>query len=142
MVAESHECQKHYYDLRCHHVTYRIGDLVKVKSHPRSDALNNFTAKLAPFYTGPYRISQKMSDVNYSLTKVSTGEEAGVYHVTNLQPFHTWATASPGKHTEHVTPDGQSCDLLECDLSSDIEHSDQNVDSDTRDVSVNVICEC
>lgn len=56
VLAATHECQKHYYDLRHHHVTYRIGELVRVKSHPRSDALNNFTAKLAPFYTGPYRI--------------------------------------------------------------------------------------
>uniref|UniRef100_A0A672ZRG2 Integrase catalytic domain-containing protein n=1 Tax=Sphaeramia orbicularis TaxID=375764 RepID=A0A672ZRG2_9TELE len=75
-------------------VSYRIGDLVRVKTHPRSDALTNFTAKLAPLYTGPYRISKRLSDVNYSLTKVDTGEEAGVFHVVNLQPFYTWATAS------------------------------------------------
>uniref|UniRef100_A0A672GZ00 Integrase catalytic domain-containing protein n=1 Tax=Salarias fasciatus TaxID=181472 RepID=A0A672GZ00_SALFA len=73
VLTVSHDRQKRYYDLRRRHVSYNIGDLVRVKSHPRSDALTNFTAKLAPLYTGPYRISRKMSDVNYKLTEVDTG---------------------------------------------------------------------
>uniref|UniRef100_A0A3Q2UVK0 Integrase p58-like C-terminal domain-containing protein n=1 Tax=Haplochromis burtoni TaxID=8153 RepID=A0A3Q2UVK0_HAPBU len=55
-----------------------------VKSHPKSDASSNFSAKLAPLYTGPYRISKRMSDVNYCLTTVDTGEKVGVFHVANL----------------------------------------------------------
>uniref|UniRef100_A0A3Q0S5U4 Integrase catalytic domain-containing protein n=1 Tax=Amphilophus citrinellus TaxID=61819 RepID=A0A3Q0S5U4_AMPCI len=66
--------QEHYYDLRRRPVSYEVGDLVRVKSHPKSDASSNFSAKLAPLYTGPYRVSKRMSDVNYCLTKVDTGE--------------------------------------------------------------------
>uniref|UniRef100_A0A668SGY8 Integrase catalytic domain-containing protein n=1 Tax=Oreochromis aureus TaxID=47969 RepID=A0A668SGY8_OREAU len=96
VLEESHKRQKHYYDLRRHSVSHEVGDLVRVKSHPKSDASSNFSAKLAPLYTGPYRISKRMSDVNYCLTTVDTGEKVGVFHVANLQPFYTWASALSG----------------------------------------------
>uniref|UniRef100_A0A3Q3XRR1 Integrase catalytic domain-containing protein n=1 Tax=Mola mola TaxID=94237 RepID=A0A3Q3XRR1_MOLML len=72
----SHACQKHYYDLRRRQVSYNIGDLVRVKTHPRSDAQANFTAKLAPLYAGPYRVSQRLSAVNYILLTLTQGEES------------------------------------------------------------------
>uniref|UniRef100_A0A8C6TTI9 Integrase catalytic domain-containing protein n=1 Tax=Neogobius melanostomus TaxID=47308 RepID=A0A8C6TTI9_9GOBI len=86
----SHDRQKHYYDLRRRHATFSVGDLVRVKTHPRSDAQSNFTAKLAPLFEGPLRVSQKLSTVNYKLTWVDSGTDAGVYHIVNMQPFHTW----------------------------------------------------
>uniref|UniRef100_A0A3Q1GE16 Integrase catalytic domain-containing protein n=2 Tax=Acanthochromis polyacanthus TaxID=80966 RepID=A0A3Q1GE16_9TELE len=101
VLNESHKRQKRYYDLRRRHASYNIGDLVRAKSHPRSDALTNFTAKLAPLYTGPYRISQKLSDVNYRPARNDTGTDAGVFHVVNLLPFHTWDTASRRGRTRH-----------------------------------------
>lgn len=60
LLSENHEHQKHDYDLKRQQVSYQIGDLVRVKTHPRSDALASFTAKLAPLYTGPYRVTQKL----------------------------------------------------------------------------------
>uniref|UniRef100_A0A671NMU5 Integrase catalytic domain-containing protein n=1 Tax=Sinocyclocheilus anshuiensis TaxID=1608454 RepID=A0A671NMU5_9TELE len=86
----SHAKKKHYYDRKHRSVSYCVNDLVRVRTHPRSDAVESFTAKLAPLYTGPYRVTQKLSDVNYRLTDVSTGGDAGVFHVVNLQPFRTW----------------------------------------------------
>uniref|UniRef100_A0A3Q3EYJ1 Integrase catalytic domain-containing protein n=1 Tax=Labrus bergylta TaxID=56723 RepID=A0A3Q3EYJ1_9LABR len=50
---------------------------------------SNFTAKLAPLFTGPLRVSQKLGEVNYRLSNLDTGTDAGVFHVVNLQPFHT-----------------------------------------------------
>uniref|UniRef100_A0A3Q4HJ14 Integrase catalytic domain-containing protein n=1 Tax=Neolamprologus brichardi TaxID=32507 RepID=A0A3Q4HJ14_NEOBR len=82
----SHDRQKRYYDLRHRHATFRVGDLVRVKMHPRSDAQSNFTAKLAPLFEGPLCVSQRLSDVNYRLTWVDSGVDAGVYHVVNMQP--------------------------------------------------------
>uniref|UniRef100_A0A8C5HEM7 Integrase catalytic domain-containing protein n=1 Tax=Gouania willdenowi TaxID=441366 RepID=A0A8C5HEM7_GOUWI len=95
--VDDHIRRKRYYDLRRRDTSYEIGDLVRVKSHPRSDAQASFTAKLAPLYTGPYRISRRMSNVNYVLTRVDSGEEVGVFHVANLLPFYTWDTASTTK---------------------------------------------
>ncbi|KAJ8347266.1 hypothetical protein SKAU_G00286670 [Synaphobranchus kaupii] len=61
----SHCRQKKYYDVRRHPVNYKPDDLVRVKTHPRSEAVANFTAKLAPLYSGPYRVTKKLSEVNY-----------------------------------------------------------------------------
>uniref|UniRef100_A0A3B4YVK3 Integrase catalytic domain-containing protein n=1 Tax=Seriola lalandi dorsalis TaxID=1841481 RepID=A0A3B4YVK3_SERLL len=93
-LDHSHNRQKKYYDLRRRQSSYAVGDLVRVKSHPRSDAQSKFTAKLAPLFTGPLRVSQKLRDVNYRLTELDTGTDAGVFHVVNLQPFHTWDSPS------------------------------------------------
>lgn len=98
-LDHSHKRQNHYYDLRRRQASYAVGDLVRVKTHPRSDSQSNFTAKLAPLFTGPLRVSQKLGDVNYRLTKLDTGVDAGVFHVVNLQPFHTWDSVSPGRRT-------------------------------------------
>lgn len=132
VLSESHDRQKRYYDLRRRQVSFKIGDLVRVKTHPRSDALTNFTAKLAPLYAGPFRISKRLSDVNYSLTKADTGEEAGVFHVVNLQPFHTWATASAKEHKRHTDSERQIPELSEDNLETAVEHI-HDVESDSID---------
>ncbi len=89
----SHTKRKHYYDQKRCTASYAVGDLVRVKTHPKSVADANFTAKLAPVYAGPFVISKKLSSVNYRLSNVDTGGDAGVFHVVNLQPFHSWGTA-------------------------------------------------
>ncbi len=100
----SHNKRKQHYDKRRRSVSYAIGDLVRVKTRPKSDALANFTAKLAPLYSGPYRVTQVLSAVNYRLAKLDTGQDAGVYHVVNMQPFHTWNACS--SHTPSGPQDG------------------------------------
>uniref|UniRef100_A0A671L2F5 Integrase catalytic domain-containing protein n=1 Tax=Sinocyclocheilus anshuiensis TaxID=1608454 RepID=A0A671L2F5_9TELE len=105
----SHEKQKRHYDLRRRPVEYAPGDLVRLKTHPRSDAAANFAAKLAPLYGGPYQIMQRLSEVNYRLASVDGAQDLGVVHVVNLQPFHTWQTAEA--HTIQV-PDTRCIHIL------------------------------
>uniref|UniRef100_A0A671LWW9 Integrase catalytic domain-containing protein n=1 Tax=Sinocyclocheilus anshuiensis TaxID=1608454 RepID=A0A671LWW9_9TELE len=97
-LEASHEKQKRHYDLRRRPVEYAPGDLVRLKTLPRSDAAANFAAKLAPLYGGPYRIMQRLSEVNYRLASVDGAQDLGVVHVVNLQPFHTWQTAEAKTH--------------------------------------------
>uniref|UniRef100_A0A3B3Q2E9 Integrase catalytic domain-containing protein n=1 Tax=Paramormyrops kingsleyae TaxID=1676925 RepID=A0A3B3Q2E9_9TELE len=92
-LAESHAVQKKQYDRRRQHVTFKINDLVKVRDHPRSDGLSGFAAKLAPVFKGPFRVSQRLSDVNYRLTSLQDGRDIGVFHVVNMCPFYTWDSA-------------------------------------------------
>ncbi len=40
---------------------------------------------------------KKLSSVNYRLSNIETGGDAGVFHVVNLQPFHSWGTAMTKK---------------------------------------------
>ncbi len=55
-------------------------------------------------YSGPYRVTQVLSDVNYRLANLDTGQDAGVYHVVNMQPFQTWNACS--SHTPSGPQDG------------------------------------
>ncbi|KAI4881115.1 hypothetical protein NFI96_026358, partial [Prochilodus magdalenae] len=91
----SHVRQKRHYDKTRRTVVYEPGDLVRLKSHPRLDAVANLTAKLAPVFSGPYKVVKKLSDVNYRLSGVD-GTDMGVVHVVNLQPFRVRSTP----HTE------------------------------------------
>ncbi|KAK3542197.1 hypothetical protein QTP86_017593 [Hemibagrus guttatus] len=102
----SHERRKLHYDKRRRSVSYAIGDLVRVKTHPKSDALANFTAKLAPLYSGPYRVTRVLSGVNYRLAKLDTGEDAGVFSCGDTIPvlgeIHTWSWATAPWERIHV----------------------------------------
>ncbi|XP_051528109.1 opioid growth factor receptor-like protein 1 [Myxocyprinus asiaticus] len=96
-----------------------------VKGHlmVKSDALANFTAKLVPVYSGPYRVTKKLSDVIYRLSKVDNGEDAGVFHVVNLQPFHSWDTALSKKifHEDDDEPLSLNGDNIDEDGDGDDE---------------------
>uniref|UniRef100_A0A3Q3KT58 Integrase catalytic domain-containing protein n=1 Tax=Mastacembelus armatus TaxID=205130 RepID=A0A3Q3KT58_9TELE len=83
----SHVRQKHYYDLRRRHATYSVGDLIRVKTHPRSAAQSIFTAKLAPLFDGPLRVSRRLSDVNYRLSWADCADPVPSGHY-NLRPRH------------------------------------------------------
>lgn len=85
-METSHTKRKHFYDQKSCTVSYSVSDLVRVKTHPKSDT--NFTAKLASEYAEPFVISKKLSSVTYRLSVVDNGGDAGVFHVANPQPFH------------------------------------------------------
>lgn len=72
-LEEGHKRRKQYYDLKRHSVSYVVDDLVSVKTHPKSNAIANFTAKLAPVYSGPYRVSNVLSDVKAGKSQYWSG---------------------------------------------------------------------
>lgn len=129
-LDRSHERQKHYYDLRRRQASYVVGDLVRVKTHPRPDAQANFTAKLAPLFSGPLRVSQKLGDVNYRLTRLDTGVDAWVFHVVNLQPFHTWNSPSTRRSAVPTAVTQQGAEALVADTPI----ADSYVDAPTTDL--------
>ncbi len=96
-LKASHSKKKHYYDKRNRLVTFTVNDLVRVKTHQRSDSSTNFVAKLALPYTGPYRVAQNLSDVNYRLADVTMGKDMGVFHVVNMELFRTWHSGNVSK---------------------------------------------
>jgi len=60
--------------------------MVWKRNFPQSDAAKNFSAKLAPKYTGPFIISKKISPLVYQL-KDKTGKVVGNWHVENLKRY-------------------------------------------------------
>ncbi|KAL7888944.1 hypothetical protein AOLI_G00039180 [Acnodon oligacanthus] len=136
-LEASHVRRKHHYDQRRREVSYQVDVLVKVKTHPRSDALANFTAKVAPVHAGPFRVSETLSDVNYRLTRVDTSEDAGVFHVVNIQPFRTWESNIPFRNSQYSPREGGASgdpDLTKSSSSeTDRQPFDVPADSDSQE---------
>ena len=84
--------QAHHYNLRRRPSPYKVGDLVWVKRHILSSAPNNFAAKLAEKFDGPYRIESFKSPAIVKL-KHRASLRPKTANLNDLKPFTT--TTSP-----------------------------------------------
>jgi len=83
----AHQRQASNYNLRRRPRTFVRGDLVLRKQRVLSNAAQNFAAKLAPKFEGPFRIEKKLSSVVYELIRLD-GSLAGKVHVQDLKPYY------------------------------------------------------
>ena len=58
---------KRNYDRGRNECRIRVGDEVMVKTYPLSKASRHFSAKLAPRWTGPFVVREKLTPVNFLL---------------------------------------------------------------------------
>jgi hypothetical protein len=77
---------KNYYDKKHRSVEINVNDFVLLKSHFLSSKEERFVSKLAPKWLGPYKVVEKLSDVNYILEK-HDGVKMGVQHISNLKRY-------------------------------------------------------
>jgi len=90
-IIAAHEKNKKYYDARHRHVEYFPGQLVMLKTHFLSKKDEKFTRKLAPKWSGPYRIHKKVHDATYLLCE-GNRQLTTPYHVLNLKPYYARTT--------------------------------------------------
>jgi transposase InsO family protein len=74
------------YNLRRRPLAFSPGDLVWRKNKSLSDAVNYYSAKLAPLYLGPFRIKRKIGSWTYEL-KDEAGASKGIWHVQDLKIY-------------------------------------------------------
>lgn len=74
------------YNLRRRQQDFRVGERVLKRNFPQSNAVNYFSTKLAPKFTGPFIISKKVSPLVYQLKK-EDGSNLGNWHVSDLKRF-------------------------------------------------------
>ena len=86
-LARAFTTQSHYYNLRRRDWRCHIGDLVMRREHYLSSAVKNFAAKLAPKYSGPYRVVRVVSPVVYDL-RTDAGKLIRHVHIKDLKPAH------------------------------------------------------
>ncbi|XP_066585575.1 uncharacterized protein [Prorops nasuta] len=77
--------QARYYNRGRRDVRYQVGDVVWRRGRPLSSAADNFAAKLAPSYEGPFKIVRVISPVVYELE--NQGRSNPKVHVSDLKPF-------------------------------------------------------
>uniref|UniRef100_A0A8D8TD96 Tf2-1-like SH3-like domain-containing protein n=1 Tax=Cacopsylla melanoneura TaxID=428564 RepID=A0A8D8TD96_9HEMI len=85
------QIQAKYYNK--HHdinVEYSVGDLVLRRNFKLSSAPQNYSAKLAPTYVGPFRILRKLSHTIYVLED-DVGRQT-TYHIKDLRPYYSGIT--------------------------------------------------
>ena len=73
------------YNLRRRPVEYIPGQEVWRRNKSLSDAVNYYSAKLAPTYIGPFIIKRKTGSCTYELQD-QAGLNKGIWHVKDLKP--------------------------------------------------------
>lgn len=85
-LRKAHSKNVQRYNLRRRSVEFSEGSQVWKRNFQQSDAINYFSAKLAPKYMGPFTVSKKVSPVIYKLVD-DTGKDVGTWHVSDLKPY-------------------------------------------------------
>ena len=68
-------------------ISFELGDLVLVKTAPKSSAERNEIASFFNVYDGPYVIKEKLNTTTYKLGHVNSDNNKGMYHVNDLKKF-------------------------------------------------------
>lgn len=85
-LGKAAQDQRRHYNLRRRSWKPKIGDLVLVKNHPLSKAAENFAAKLAPKYVGPFEVMNFKSPVIVELR--GTGRnDVKTAHLSEIKNF-------------------------------------------------------
>lgn len=87
-LAKAFTNQSHHYNLRRRPYQPQVGQSVFKKEHVLSDASKGFMAKLAPKFSGPYKISKLLSPVIVELQEIEGGRVIGRAHVKDVKPAH------------------------------------------------------
>jgi len=85
IIKKEQEKQKLDYDKTHRTITFEPGQQVLVKFHFQEP---NKTKKLAHKYRGPFKVVEKISDVNYKIELILNGKQTtDIIHVQRLKPF-------------------------------------------------------
>lgn len=85
-LGRAAEDQRRHYNLRRRPWKPKAGDLVWVRQHPLSKAVDNFAAKLAPKFGGPYEVLDFTSPVIVRIKDLKK-DELKVAHLSELKPY-------------------------------------------------------
>ena len=84
-MAKSFQNQQKHYNLRRRRWALEVGEKVLKKTHHLSSKADNFNAKLAERYDGPYTVVMKVTSVIFDL-KDKRANTARRAHVKDLKP--------------------------------------------------------
>jgi len=76
-----------YYNAKAKSRSYKLGDLVWLKTHFLSDASKGITASLLKKREGPYQVSNIIANNIYNLVQLETGAKVNKVHVNELSPY-------------------------------------------------------
>lgn len=86
-LRRAHQQNAARYNLRRRPLEFQVGDRVLKRDFHLSNAADNYAAKLAPRYEGPFEISKKTSPLIYRLQDVD-GRDLGTWHIKDLRSYN------------------------------------------------------
>lgn len=84
---EASNRQKQYYDKQRREWKPIVGSMVMKRDFPLSNASKQFCAKLAPKYTGPYRITREISPVIFEIQDIKNRRKTYTVHTKDLKTY-------------------------------------------------------
>ena len=88
-ITKSQELYMKHYNQKSKFRTYKLGDLVLVKTHFLSDASKGFSVKLASKRDGPYRVIRVVSASVFDVEHVESGQKIYECHVNEMSSYHS-----------------------------------------------------
>jgi transposase InsO family protein len=93
-IKNAQEHQKKFYDGHHRHDTFKVGDLVLIRSITKSSKRDGVVAGFAPpFERGPAVVTKVLSDLNYEV--LLNGETLGPFHIQFLRRYNQRDTQTP-----------------------------------------------
>jgi hypothetical protein len=86
-ILQSQELSMRNYNKSAKSRDFKVGDLVMYKTHFLSNASQGFSKKLAPRWEGPYKITERVSNVVFNLCNVESNQTVNKAHCNDLTPF-------------------------------------------------------
>jgi hypothetical protein len=97
-MNKSHLSQSKYYDTKHKMISFKIGDLVLLKSHFLSSKIKRFNKKFADRWTGPFKVIEVLSSLTYRLDIPNS--DFTVHNIKNLKPYYDRPNNSDGFQVE------------------------------------------
>ena len=98
-AAEEQQRQASYYNARRREVNYEIGDLIIKRNRVLSSAAQGISAKLAPKYAGPLKITEITGSNTVRVIDERDGSEETL-HVSHLKPYNDEGSDGSGEEAD------------------------------------------
>lgn len=85
----SAKLQKRFLDRKQSYFKYQVGDLVLIKCHYLSSALNSNIKKFFLLFTGPFKIKDLCNNNTACNVDPQNNQDIGIENFENLKPYHS-----------------------------------------------------
>ncbi len=101
-LEKARKRQKQNYDKGRREGNFTENDRVWLRTHPYSKADKSFSAKLAPRWKGPYRVTRRVGPINYEFVLEDMGEEIRIVNVAQIKPCFPTAEELDRKQLQSI----------------------------------------
>jgi hypothetical protein len=87
-IEKAQEQQTKYYNRRHKKMVFKLGELVCLRTHFKSDKSKKIMKKLCHRWSGPYEVVEVMTPLTYRIVEKESREEVGIHNVKNLKKYY------------------------------------------------------